>query len=320
MRLRQNRKTLVWGVGLISAFGAQTLHAEDVISTAEAVKAAHWADNVQISETGDNFRYVSDGLPNHPLAKAYLVPIGHEQPFKDFEIKQSDSFVKASPIDVTITLKPVYSETATPTQLGMIGVMISGARLFNDYENPERSIVAMDDQHIKDGAGFLDTCNGHPLQQGNDYHYHASPPCVTKTVDSDGTHSQMIGVLRDGFPVYGPQGAAGKIVTNADLDQCSGHVEPTPEFPQGIYHYHLTTAQAPYSIDCYHGVVSAEDEEAGRMPRPDFGAIAAKLGVSQHALMDALSDQRPPDFAAAAKTLGISEDALRAAMPPPPQP
>jgi hypothetical protein len=179
----------------------------------------------------------------------------------------------------------------------------------------------MDDQHVQDGAAFLDTCNGHPLQSGASYHYHASPPCVTETVDRPGLHSEMIGVLLDGFPIYGPQGDGGVVVTNAELDECSGHFGPTPEFPDGIYHYHLTTEEAPYSIDCYHGEVDASLTAPMGGPggqRPDFADIATELGVSQHALMDALGSQRPPDLDAAAAMLGINAQALRAAMPPPP--
>lgn len=101
------------------------------------------------------------------MADAYLVPIGHEQPFTEFETIPSAGFVTATTINVTIPLTPVYSDTVAPTSLGMIGVMISGARLFNDYENPERSSVATDDQHSQDGAPFPDTCNGHPLQNGS---------------------------------------------------------------------------------------------------------------------------------------------------------
>jgi YHYH protein len=289
-------------------------------STAEAVTSAKWADTVTITPDGTTFRYVSDGLPNHALAEAYLVPLGQEQPFTEFEVKPTKSFVVATPIDVTIPLVPVYSDTATDTSLGMIGVMISGARLFNDYENPERSIVAMDDQQTQDGASFLDTCNGHPLQNGSSYHYHASPPCVTETVDGSDTHSAMIGILLDGFPIYGPQDEGGRIVQNSDLDECSGHVGPTPEFPDGIYHYHLTTEEAPYSIDCYHGEVDPSLANAMDGPGgpPNFAAVAEKLGVDQHALMDALGAERPPNFERAAAELGISVEALRDAMPPPP--
>lgn len=288
-------------------------------STEAAVNAAQWSGDVTVTTDGTSMHYISNGLPNHALADAYLVPIGQEQPFTDFEIKQTEGYVVASPIDVTIPLVPVYSETTTDTSLGMIGVMISGARLFNDYENPQRSIVAMDDQHEQDGAKFLDDCNGHPLQSGGSYHYHASPPCVTETVDQAASHSTLIGVLLDGFPIYGPQNEGGVIVTNADLDECSGHVGPTPEFPDGIYHYHLTTQKAPYSIDCYHGQVdSTLSAQMGGGERPDFTAIAATLGVSEHALTDALGSQRPPNFDTAAAMLGISADDLRAALPPPP--
>ncbi len=262
--------------------------AQQAANTSTAVASAKWGGNVTIELEADSFRFRSDGLPNHPLANAYLVP--------------------------------VFSDTTTDTSLGMIGVLISGAPLFNDYENPERSIVALDDQHIQDGIGFLDTCKGHPLQLGSSYHYHASPPCVTETVDASGSHSSMIGVLLDGFPIYGPRGEGGVIVTNADLDTCGGHVGPTPEFPDGIYHYHLTTQEAPYSIDCYHGVVDASLATAmgGHGGPPDFAAAASALCVSQHALMDALGTQRPPNFEAAATTLGVTVDALRAALPPAP--
>jgi hypothetical protein len=34
------------------------------------------------------------------------------------------------------------------------------------------------------------------------------------------------------------------------LDQCNGHFAPTTENPEGIYHYHITTAY-PYIPRCY---------------------------------------------------------------------
>ena len=123
----------------------------------------------------------------------------------------------------------------------------------------------------------------------------------------------MIGVLQDGFPAYANQGEDGAIMTNEDLDECGGHFGPTPEFPDGIYHYHLTADEAPYSIDCYHG----EIEIAERRGRPDFGAAAEQLGITEEALRDALGDG-PPNFDAAAETLGISVETLRSVIPAPP--
>ncbi|MGB2236270.1 MAG: YHYH protein, partial [Candidatus Poseidoniaceae archaeon] len=43
------------------------------------------------------------------------------------------------------------------------------------------------------------------------------------------------------------------------LDACNGHFGPTPDFPQGIYHYHTTMQNGngdmgfPYFLICYHG-------------------------------------------------------------------
>jgi hypothetical protein len=54
----------------------------------------------------------------------------------------------------------------------------------------------------------------------------------------------------------------------------------------------------------------------GEHQQPDLAAAAAKLGISEDALKDALGDpqQGPPDSAAAAATLGISEEALIEAL------
>jgi YHYH protein len=130
--------------------------------------------------------------------------------------------------------------------------------------------------------------------------------------------------LHDGFLVYGNKGDNGVPVTNADLDECSGHVGATPEFPEGIYHYHLTDDEAPYSIDCYKGNVDAStgDTEGGEGPGgpggpPDFSEAAEQLGVTEEALMEALG--QPPVDLEAAEELGVSVEDLTDALPPPPQ-
>jgi hypothetical protein len=72
------------------------------------------------------------------------------------------------------------------------------------------------------------------------YHYHMEPTYLTETLGS----SALLGFLLDGYPVYGPQ-ENGRTVTNADLDSFHGHFGPTADYPQGIYHYHIT-AEDPY--------------------------------------------------------------------------
>jgi hypothetical protein len=249
---------------------------EDGISTANAVKSAGWTDNVTITtdEDADTFRFQSNGIPAYGLADNYLIPneVGGNTGFGDLSAdeftKTSSSKLLETDVDTTITTLPKCVTTTVETSLGRIGVVLNGAQLFNDYENIEKSIVALDDNVTHDHASFVDECNGHPLQGLNGYHYHGIPTCITEKVDKAGQHSTILGVLEDGFPVYGPQDADGNKVTNSSLDSCSGHFESTLEFPNGIYHYHLTDDEAPYSVDCYHGEIdtSSQDTDAGGPP------------------------------------------------------
>jgi hypothetical protein len=303
--------------------------------TSSAVEAGLWGDNVSITINDGSFSFVSNGLPNHELPDQFLVPVeGNNPPFDgdnvedEFEIAATDSLIVESPLDIDITTTPEYSDEVTLTDLSTIGVMISGAPLFNDYEDMNREFVAVDDNISLDGVYFIDSCNGHPLASGDSYHYHGVPYCITDVVDVDDSHSTMIGVLLDGFPIYGPQGADGVAMSNGDLDECSGHVEATTEFPDGIYHYHLTEDSAPYSIDCFHGVIdySGSGGPGGGAPEgggpggggaPDFTEAAATLGVSVEELEAALG-QPPFDLDAVAAELGVTAEALEAALPPPP--
>jgi hypothetical protein len=253
------------------------------VSTMEAIKNTAWAAGVTITfdEEANQFRFESNGVPDHGFAEQYLIPNDvAAQPFSDndiseFTIVDSADYFYESDVDTTITTQPIYTAQVTQTSLGRIGVMVSGAQLFNDYENMERTVVALDDNVTHDHASFVDECNGHTLQEGNDYHYHGIPTCITEVVDVSGEHSTMIGILEDGFPVYGNKDEGGIEITNSELDECSGHFGVTPEFTNSIYHYHLTADEAPYSVDCYHGEIEStqDDRPAGGPPadgqRPD---------------------------------------------------
>ena len=55
------------------------------------------------------------------------------------------------------------------------------------------------------------------------------------------------------------------------LDACNGHFGPTPDFPQGIDHYHTTMQNGdgemgfPYFLICYHGEADmSSDAGAGQ--------------------------------------------------------
>ena len=100
-------------------------------------------------------------------------------------------------------------------------------------------------RHFDSTVESFDRFNGHPAPRG-EYHYHLEPLWLTQA-----SRASLIGVLLDGFPVYGPDDASGQIPAN--LDVCHGHVAVTTDFPSGIYHYHVAD-DPPYIAGCFRGV------------------------------------------------------------------
>ncbi len=219
-------------------------------SYVETVLAAGWASDMTVTESGGEFSFSGDGLPDVGVLEAYGL--------------SDQTTIAPATYNMTASYpsEPVLASTPTDTPLGSIGVAISGGVYFNPYEG-DGTTVAVDSNFDVDGVPFLDTCNGHPLPSGDNYHYHGIPFCITDTVDVEGQHSTLIGIMADGFPVYGPNGAGGTAATG--LDECSGHDEATPEFADGVYHYHLTD-DAPYSLDCLHGEVEFQTGGGGGPP------------------------------------------------------
>jgi len=267
---------------------------------------------------------MQDGIPNHERDAYYAVPnAGVVVPDASSSYVMKDP-TKAQTYSFDISSSPAYSSEVTKAPLGSIGVMISGAILFNPYEG-DGTTVAMSSNFTvtnSDGimASFIDKCAGHPTPNSGAYHYHGLPECVTAKVDKSEGPSHIIGIALDGFLIYGAKDINGKIVPSSALDECNGITSPTPEFPDGIYHYVLPgTADATSSIRCFHGVVDMSQIQQmppmGQMrPMPDLAAAAKKLGITETQLKNALGDQIPPDLSAASKNLGISETELKTAL------
>lgn len=63
----------------------------------------------------------------------------------------------------------------------------------------------------------------------------------------------LSGYAVDGFPIFA-QYEDGRKITNADLDQCHGHVHEIVDqgVVRSVYHYHITE-EAPYTLGCLMG-------------------------------------------------------------------
>ena len=235
-------------------------------TVAGGVFAAPWSAEVVTRVNSDGtWTLEASGVPDHEID--HLVAVRSDDGNGRGSVIENPT--ERQDFVVRLPLEPRLAEEITTVRRGPVGVLVSGAALFGPAIRDGEPVVARNFE--VGGAYFLDACNGHAGERGT-YHYHGVPYCITDAVDRGGTHSTMIGVALDGFPVYGPRDVDG--ASPIGLDECSGHVGPTPEFPQGTYHYHLTE-QAPYGVGCLRGAVQPLDR-AGTRAEPSAPAEPAE--------------------------------------------
>lgn len=181
---------------------------------------------------GNTVTFTTQDLPNHtspywPIGNALYEAYNGT----NANWNQNPNEIGAQNIVFTMTLNPAEASNKQATGLGPIGISRNGVVFFNQYAGP--------DEPLTGEINSFDQWLGHPQRTGQ-YHYHIEPTYLTQEFGEDA----FLGLLSDGFPVYGPV-ENGNIVTNADLDAYHGHVSVTPDFPDGIYHYHITS-EDPY--------------------------------------------------------------------------
>jgi hypothetical protein len=173
-------------------------------------------------------------VPDHPSPYFGTGSANYESPVAGMQVNQNR--IASQTIVFRIPSVPAAA-TPSDTPLGPIGVATNGVVLFNQY--------AAGRMPLTNEIFSFDRFNGHP-SPSNQYHYHVEPLWLTSS-RGKGT---LIGVLLDGFPVYGTVDENGS--APSDLDSCNGHTGVKDDYPQGIYHYHVTSAP-PYIAGCFHG-------------------------------------------------------------------
>lgn len=277
-----------------------------------------WQSSLAISTQGDQRVITSNGLPNHPTGN---YPVAANDDVAQYD--RNPSSIQAQTYNITMPLNPTLAAEPTCAP-GEVGILLTGAIIFNALDAPGRDAVAHESQ---------DSCGGHPQNMGM-YHYHSLTNCLTDNTSGLNNHSPLMGYIWDGFGLYGHHGEGGVTLASADLDECHGHTHQIAWEGQSVnmYHYHATW-DFPYTVGCMRGNwtrpnIQSEDggtQDGGgtqtgggqgtgdQQGQPDLAAAAAKLGITEQALRDALGPP-PPDFAAAAAKLGITEAALREAL------
>ncbi|MCB0734322.1 MAG: YHYH protein [Bacteroidetes bacterium] len=199
----------------------------------EVYKKIYGASDVYLD--GDYVVIHSNGVPDHP--SPYFQNTQWSDRYEAYNgtntnWNQNPNTISSFNLVFKIPVSPKEATNKSATPLGPIGVSLNGVAFYNQYAGPNN-------QQLTDEINSFDQYNGHPQQQGN-YHYHVEPLYLTANKGKEA----LLGFLLDGFPVYGPM-ENGKTVVNDDLDAYHGHSHATADFPDGIYHYHIT-AEDPY--------------------------------------------------------------------------
>ena len=275
--------------------------------TTSAVETHECSVSITMNET--HITIVTNGLPDHDFESTLAC-------------SQANDCTRAQNYEWTIPRSPVNDSTGghdatncpeangdyeCAAALGEVAIAINGVPFYGPEDGPGGDAVASqhgayneDRQPIE-----LGVCHAHN-GQGGSFHYHADANCLhwhpeegetmldydisTPTAvaqnTANGSHSAVIGVSMDGYPIYGlwgyddqmnivemkssyklKEGETGYngiddyvyVQALGHLDVCNGHFGPTPEFPDGIYHYHSTMMNGegemgfPYFLLCYHG-------------------------------------------------------------------
>jgi hypothetical protein len=220
----------------------------------------------RVRRSGSQRTIRGNGLPSHTTG---VFPIAQSD--DAYQYDRNPNRIAAQTVDVTLPSRPRKAAAAACVPGGPIGVLKSGAVLFNALDAAGADAPAHELQ---------DRCGGHPQQQGQ-YHYHSLPRCFS--TGSSRAHSRRIGWAFDGFPIFGPRGRGGRYLRNGDLDACHGHTHTIriDGRRRRLYHYHATM-EYPYTLACFRGRRVQVDRGGGPGAGPPGGGPpppgAARLG------------------------------------------
>ena len=179
------------------------------------------ADNTDIYLDGSDVVIETNGLPSH--TSVYWGQ-GHAL-YVDATIATGLTPSIIPNYDASASLKvstsPQKASSPTATNLGAIGIAVSGAAIFNDSEG---------NGPLSGAIASLDYAGGHIGP--SEYHYHLEPLPLSSDDES------LVGIMADGFFIYGRKcNSTGTYPT--DLDASGGHTSTTQHTTEDEYHYHI---------------------------------------------------------------------------------
>lgn len=208
-----------------SSLGQEEEPTEVIVGTLHDAFAEFDADETTIYLSGANVVIETTGLPNHTTpywSKSHSLYV---KPTVTSASQMTPTRIDTSGRDnsssLTVSASSDLASSSTSTQLGAIGIAVSGAYLYNDQEGSGALDAAV---------SSLDYTGGHIGP--TDYHYHLEPLAFSNDDE------KLIGIISDGFFMYGRKCNA-KGTYPMDLDSSGGHTSTTQHATSAEYHYHI---------------------------------------------------------------------------------
>jgi hypothetical protein len=178
---------------------------------------------VTLEKSGDSVTLTTTNLPDHPSYYFSSSDACYEAFTSDVRAA-NPNLIASQTITMTVPYAPAAADSAEATPGGVIGLALNGISLYDNEAAPGDDIY-------KEERTF-DKCDGHP-DMSSRYHYHTEPSSITNADDN------FIGVMRDGFPIYGRvDSETGAEATG--LDESGGKTGKTVDSPEtAVYHYHV---------------------------------------------------------------------------------
>ena len=224
-QLTKTISLLILGLFVLIACSSSEEIQEEATGTLHNAFAEFDTTETDIYLSGSNVVIETTGLPNHKTPywsenhALYVAPTvtstGQMTPTR------IDTSGRDNSASLTVSTSPSIANSTTSTQLGSIGIAVSGAYLYNDQEG---------NGALDSAAGSLDYTGAHIGP--SDYHYHLEPLAFSDDDD------KLNGIISDGFFIYGRKcNSTGTYPT--DLDSSGGHTSITQHATTAEYHYHI---------------------------------------------------------------------------------
>ncbi len=190
---------------------------------------------VTLTKSGSNVVITTDNQPDHKSPYFATTNGCYAAGFPSGRAANPNTLAAQS-ISMTVPFSPSTpsGSTGTAMSMGIVGVTLNGVVIYSNAAAPGDDIYAE--------VYTFDKCEGHPA--GTVYHYHTEP---TTASQSD---NKFIGVMRDGFPIYGRYDS-GTTAPTLDKATGGGHLGTTVDSTStSVYHYHLnlqTSASGTYA-------------------------------------------------------------------------